>query len=83
MGSMEDKDPNNPKFSKDQRRYLCDIIAQQAAQVLVDNGPVRKGDIHIDQDHLEEAFQEYLSLVQQHKNKMFTDIYSALVESGE
>lgn len=83
MGSMEDKDPNNPKFSKDQRRYLCDIIAQQAAQILVDNGPVRKSEIKIDQVHIEEAFQEYLSLVQQHKNKMFADIYSALVESGE
>lgn len=83
MGSMEDKDPNNPKFSKDQRRYLCDIIAQQAAQVLVDNGSVRKGEINFDLEHPEDALQEYIGLIQQHKNKMFVDIYSALVESGE
>ena len=83
MGSMEDKDPNNPKFSKDQRRYLCDLIAQQAAQILVDSGPVKNGDIALDEEHPEEAFEEYRGLIQQHKNKMFADIYSALVESGE
>lgn len=81
MGSMEDKDPNNPKFNKEQRKYLCDLIAYYGAQVLVKEDNARKGEINI--GNTEEAIEEFLSLIQQHKNNIFNDMYPVLVESEE
>ena len=37
MGDMKDKNPENPTFNKEQSKYLCDIIASQAANILVEN----------------------------------------------
>lgn len=81
MGSMEDKDPNNPKFTKDQTRYLCDIIAQQAAQLLVKTDNAQKGEIQT--DNVQEAIDEFMGLIQQHKNKMFMDIYPAMINLSD
>jgi hypothetical protein len=81
LGSLDDKDPNNPKFSKDQTKYLCEIIVTQAAQLLVKEKNVKKGEINI--DSIEDTIDDIQNLIQQHKNKMFMDIYPAMVNLTE
>lgn len=81
LGSLDDKDSNNPKFSKDQTKYLCEIIVTQAAQLLVKEKNVKKGEINI--DSIEDTIDDIQNLIQQHKNKMFMDIYPAMVNLTE
>ena len=81
LGSLDDKDPNNPKFSKEQTKYLCEIIVTQAAQLLVKEKNVKKGEINI--DSIEDTIDDIQNLIQQHKNKMFMDIYPAMVNLTE
>ena len=82
MGSMDDKDPDNPKFDKNQMKYLCDIIANQAAQILVKTSNARKGEIEIN-GNSEDALDSLQALIQQHKNRMFVDIFPAMMNLTE
>ena len=81
MGSMDDRNPDNPKLTKDQRRFLCDLIAFYGAQILVKENNAANGEINIGNTY--EAIEDYLNLIQQHKNAMFNDMYPVLVESEE
>lgn len=81
MGSMDDKNPDKPTFNKEQTKYLCDIIANEAAKILVKTDNARKGDFNLEDP--QEAIDEFQNLIQQHKNKMFMDIYPAMVSISE
>lgn len=82
MGSMDDKDPDNPRFDKNQMKYLCDIIANQAAQILVKTSNARKGEIEIN-GNSDDALDSLQALIQQHKNRMFVDIFPAMMNLTE
>lgn len=81
MGNMRDKNPDKPSFSKEQTKYLCDIIAREAAKKLVEEVNARNGDLNLSDP--QEAVQEFENLIQQHKNKMFMDIYPAMIHLSD
>lgn len=76
MGDMSDKNPERPSFSVEQVKYLCDIISNQAASLLVKRKNVKNGEINF--DDFEDAVEQVQNLVQEHKNKIYQDLYSAL-----
>lgn len=80
MKDLDNLDPENPKFNKEQTKYLCDILATQAAKFLVIE-QTKKGDIDIDDP--EDATGQILDLIQQHKNKIYVDIYSSMMGNAE
>lgn len=81
MGDMKDKNPDNPSFNKEQSKYLCDIIASQAANILVKNQNIKHGEINF--DDAEEAIEKVQNLVQNHKNKIYQELYSTIVVSAK
>jgi hypothetical protein len=81
MGDMEDKNPENPSFNKQQSQYLCDIIANQAAIILIKNKNIKHGEINL--DNLEDIIEQIQNLIQQHKNKIYAEIYPAIMELAE
>lgn len=80
MKDLDNLDPENPKFNKEQTKYLCDILATQAARFLVIE-QTKKGDIDIDDP--EDATGQILDLIQQHKNKIYVDIYPSMIGNAE
>ncbi|HCQ55967.1 MAG TPA: hypothetical protein DIU30_06480 [Clostridiales bacterium] len=76
MGDMSDKNPNKPSFTTEQIKYLCDIISSQAASLLVKRKNVKNGEINF--DDFEDAVEQVQNLVQEHKNNIYQDLYSAL-----
>lgn len=80
MKDLDNLDPENPKFNKEQTKYLCDILATQAARFLVIE-QTKKGDIDIDDP--EDATGQILDLIQQHKNKIYVDIYPSMMGNAE
>ncbi len=76
MGDMSDKNPGKPTFTSEQVKYLCDIISNQAASLLVKRKNVKNGEINF--DDFEDAVEQVQNLVQDHKNKIYQDLYSAL-----
>ena len=81
MGSMDDKNPDNPSFNKEQTKYLCDLIALQASQELVKEQNARKGEINI--DNVKDAVEEIQNLIQQQKNKIFMVIYPVMISISD
>lgn len=81
LGNMDDLDPDNPKFNREQSKYLCDIIATQAAKSLVKEQNVKNGEINF--ENYEDAVEQVQDLVQQHKNKIYCEIYSAIIGLSE
>lgn len=81
MGPMDDKDKENPTFGSRQSKYLCDIISNQAALVLIKTKNIRNSEINF--EDFETAFDGVQALVQQQKNKIY-DIFYPIVagESG-
>ena len=49
-------------------KYLCDIIAREAANVLVKNQNIKHGEINFDDP--EEAMEKVQNIMQNHKNKI-------------
>ena len=80
MGEMKDLDEENPNFSKNQYIYLCDIIANEAATILVKKKHVEKGEVNF--EDFEDAVQQTQQLIQQHKNQIYVKMYKALVENS-
>lgn len=80
MKDLDNLDPENPKFNKEQTKYLCDILATQVARFLVQE-QTKKGDIDIDDP--EDATGQILDLIQQHKNKIYVDIYPSMLGNAE
>lgn len=80
MKDLDNLNPENPKFNKEQTKYLCDILATQAARFLVIE-QTKKGDIDIDDP--EDATGQILDLIQQHKNKIYVDIYPSMMGNAE
>lgn len=76
MGDMSDKNPDRPSFTLEQAKYLCDIIATQAASLLVKRKNVKNGEINF--DDFEDAVEQVQNLVQEHKNNIYQDLYSVL-----
>lgn len=76
MGDMSDKNPEKPSFSPEQTKYLCDIISSQAASLLVKRKNVKNGEINF--DDFEDAVEQVQNLVQEHKNNIYQNLYSAL-----
>lgn len=76
MGDMSDKNPDKPSFTTEQIKYLCDIISSQAASLLVKRKNVKNGEINF--DDFEDAVEQVQNLVQEHKNNIYQDLYSAL-----
>lgn len=77
LGNMDDLDPDNPKFNKEQSKYLCDIIATQTAKSLVREQNIKNGEINF--DDYEDAVEQVQDLIQQHKNKIYCEIYNAII----
>lgn len=73
---IDNLDPENPKFNKEQTKYLCDILATQAARYLVIE-QANHGDIDIEDP--DDATAQILDLIQQHKNKIYVDIYPSMM----
>ena len=73
LGDMKDKDPKNPDFSREQNKYLCDIIAQQAAKTLIKLKNIKHGDFDV--DIFEDAAEKLLDLIQEQKNIIYQKIY--------
>ena len=80
MNDLDNIDPENPKFNKEQTRYLCDIIATQASRFLVMQ-QMKKGDVNIDDK--DDATDQILDLMQLHKNKIYIDIYPSMMGNAE
>lgn len=80
MDNLDNLNPSNPKFNKLQTKYLCDILATQAARFLVVE-QTKKGDINI--EDLEDATGQILDLIQQHKNKIYVDIFPSMMGNAE
>lgn len=76
MNDIDNLDPINPKFNKEQTKYLCDILATQTARFLVME-QTRKGDIDI--ENPEDATEQILDLIQRHKNKIYVDIFPSMM----
>ena len=81
MGDMSEKNPDKPTFTAEQVKYLCDIISSQAASLLVKRKNVKNGEINF--DDFEDAVEQVQNLVQEHKNKIYQDLYSALISSKD
>ena len=81
LGNMDDLDSENPKFNREQSKYLCDIIAMQAAKSLVKEQNIKKGEINF--EDYEDAVEQVQDLIQQHKNKIYCEIYNAILGLSE
>lgn len=75
MGDMKDKNYENPTFTKEQQKYLCDIIAVQAANILVKEKNIKNGEINF--DSVDDAIEKMQYLIQEHKNKIYQELYSS------
>lgn len=82
LGPFENIDLNKPKLNTAQRKYFCDVVSQIAARVLVDKKNVAKGDIKIEPNYEDEAFEQYLEYIRKQKTKMFNVLYKALVDES-
>ena len=81
LGNMDDLDQDNPKFNKEQSKYLCDIIATQAARSLVKQQNVKNGEVNF--EDYEDAVEQVQDLIQQHKNKIYSELYGAIIGMAE
>lgn len=81
LGNMEELDPDNPKFNKEQSKYLCDIIATQSAKSLVKEKNIKNGEINFEDS--ESAIEQVQDLIQQHKNQIYCKIYNAIIGLSE
>ncbi len=77
MGEMLDKDENKPTFNPQQSRYLCDIISNQAAILLVKQKNIKNGEVNF--EDFENAIEHVQNLIQQQKNKIYIEIYPAIM----
>ncbi len=77
LGELNDLDQENPSFRKEQSKYLCDIISNQAAGLLVKQKNVKNGEINF--DDFEEAVEQVQNLIQTQKNIIYNKLYDALV----
>lgn len=80
ISNIDNLDPENPKFNKEQTKYLCDIIATQAAKFLVVE-QTKKGDIST--EDAEDTVEQILDLMQKHKNKIYVELYPAMIGTAE
>ncbi len=81
MGDMSDKNAENPTFNERQSNYLCDIIANQAATLLVKQKNIKNGEVNF--DDFENAVEQVQALIQQQKNKIYVEIYPAIMGKAE
>ena len=58
-------------------KYLCDIISNQAAMLLVKQKNIKNGEINF--DDFEEAVEQVQNLIQEHKNKIYEELYSSFI----
>lgn len=79
MGNI--KNPDNPTPTGNQSKYLCDIISNMAATVLVKEKNVKHGEINF--DNFEEGVDEVQNLLQEHKSKIYKEIYPAIMGMSE
>lgn len=79
MGEI--KNPENPAPTSSQSKYLCDIISNMAATVLVKEKNVKHGEINF--DNFEEGVEEVQNLLQEHKTKIYKEIYPAIMGMSE
>ncbi len=79
MGDI--KNPENPSPTGNQSKYLCDIISGMAASVLVKEKNVKNGEINF--DRFDEAIEEVQNLLQEHKSKIYKEIYPAIMGMSE
>ena len=77
LGDMKDLNPENPAFKKEQIKYLCDIIANQSASLLVKQKNVRNGEINF--EDFEDAVEKVQNLIQTQKNIIYNKLYEALI----
>lgn len=80
MGDLSDKNPEYPTFNKEQTKYLCDIISTEAATLIMQDKN-RKGEINY--EDFAEGVQAAQALIQQHKNKIYVELFSALIKTDE
>lgn len=80
MGNMENIDKETPQFSKEQRKYLCDIISHQSAKLLVKHKNIKNGDYDFEN---EDSIDQIIDDIQRQKNTIFTKMYGAIVNKEE
>jgi len=78
LGDLADIDPDKPKFNKEQKKYVCDIIATQVAYLILAR---KKGEINL--NDAENALSSIMNLIQEQKNKIFNIFYRALYSDNE
>lgn len=81
MGDLSDKNPDSPTFNSQQSKYLCDIISHEAASYLVKQRNIRNGEVNF--DNFENAVEQVQTLIQKEKNKIYTQIYAAIMGISE
>lgn len=81
MGDMRELNPQNPKFNKEQIKYLCDIISTQAAILLVKRKEIKNNDINFEEP--EEAVEHIQNSIQKYKNEVYQRMHSVLIASAE
>jgi hypothetical protein len=80
FGPFEDIDVESGVLKKaEQRKYFCDVASEIVARVFVDKKNVENGDIRIEENYEDEAFEEYLEYIRKEKTKIFMILYNAYV----
>lgn len=77
MGDLDGKNPDSPKFDKEETKYVSDLVAAEAATQLVKTQNARKGEFSLSDP--ETLIDDYKNTVQLHKNKMFNLFYKVLI----
>ena len=82
LGDMKSLNPNNPKFTKEQSKHLCDIISQESAKLFVKLNEDEHGIINPDDDFSSIA-DSIVELIERQKNNIFNNIYPAISGQAE
>lgn len=81
MGDMTNMNPENPVFNKQQSKYLCDIISNEAAKLLVKQRNIKHGEVNF--DDFENAVEQVQNLIQMEKNRIYSEMYSSIMGIAE
>lgn len=76
LPKLPELDDDNPKFSKDELKYIKVLIAHEAAVLYVNKKHVAYHDIPIESGKEDLAFQDYSKLIQQQETIIFNRLNS-------
>jgi len=81
LGEMKNKDLNNPSFTPTETKFLCDMIANEAARVIMEHetGFVAS----LSSDNPLDAYEQAAGEIGKRKNEAFVTMYKALMNLAE